>query len=175
MEITIRTAGTADAAIIADLSRKTFYETFAADNSPENMDKFMNETFTREKLMEEVGAAGNYFILALEGDKPLGYVRMRDGKQLPELEGKKAIEIARIYADKAAIGKGIGSALMKKSLELAAGLDREIVWLGVWEHNHRAIGFYKKWGFERFATHVFNLGNDSQTDWLMMRTVNSAG
>ena len=77
-EISIREATKEDAGLIADLSRQTFYDTFAAENTAENMDKFMNETFTREKLMAEVGAGGNTFLLAYQGDEVLGYVRLRE-------------------------------------------------------------------------------------------------
>ncbi|RYZ48514.1 MAG: hypothetical protein EOO14_21995, partial [Chitinophagaceae bacterium] len=55
MNITLRYATTEDAALVADISRQTFYDTFAADNTPENMDKFLSEQFTRGKLMLEVG------------------------------------------------------------------------------------------------------------------------
>jgi diamine N-acetyltransferase len=60
---------------------------------------------------------------------------------------------------------------MEKSLAIAKELKKDIVWLGVWEHNQRAIDFYTKWGFEKFGTHVFQLGDDPQTDWLMKKNV----
>jgi diamine N-acetyltransferase len=171
MSITIRFAGVSDAALIAELSRQTFYETFAAANSKENMDKFMNEQFTTEKLMEEVGAPDNIFFLAMENEEVLGYARLRENNKPPELGNANTIEIARIYAVTNSIGKGVGKALMQKSLDIAAGLKKDTVWLGVWEHNKRAIDFYTKWGFEKFHTHVFMLGDDPQTDWLMKKSI----
>jgi ribosomal protein S18 acetylase RimI-like enzyme len=69
------------------------------------------------------------------------------------------------------IGKGIGSALLQNCIDMAKEINREIIWLGVWEHNYRAIYFYTKWGFEKFAEHDFVLGNDVQTDWLMKRSL----
>ena len=60
---------------------------------------------------------------------------------------------------------------MQKCIEIAKSGNREIVWLGVWEKNKRAIEFYKKWGFEKFADHDFILGNDVQKDWLMKKTL----
>ena len=169
--LTIRYAVPADAALIADLSRQTFYETFASFNSKENMDMFMNEQFAREILMKEVAAPGNIFFLAMEGEEPLGYVRLRENNNPPELNGINAIEIARIYAVTAAIGKGIGKTLMQECIRVALERKKELVWLGVWENNQRAIDFYTRWGFEKFATHVFMLGNDAQTDWLMKKTL----
>lgn len=173
MSLTIRLATAGDAAVIADLSRTTFYESFAADNTKEDMDKFMNEVFTREALIKEVGAPGNIFILAEDGDQVVGYARLRESNKPPELGEASTLEIARIYAATNSIGKGVGKALMEKSLAIAKELKKDIVWLGVWEHNRRAIDFYTKWGFEKFSTHVFQLGDDPQTDWLMKKVLSS--
>ena len=169
--IRIRHAETADAELIADMSRQTFYDTFAAVNTKEDMDKFMNEQFNRESLIKEVGAPGNIFLLAYDGEAPLGYVRMRDGEKRSEFNNPSAVEIARIYATHSSIGKGVGKALMQECIRIAKEMNRDIIWLGVWEKNDRAIEFYRKWGFEKFAEHDFVLGNDVQTDWLMCRKV----
>ncbi len=168
-EIIIRYASNDDAELIADLSRKTFYETFGYVNTKENMDKFMNEQFSREMLIREVSEPGNTFLLAFDGDIPVGYVRMREGRKFPEFEDKDSIEIVRIYAVNTYIGMGIGKQLMRQCIFIAKELKKEIIWLGVWEKNPRAIAFYAKWGFEKFAEHNFLLGDDLQKDWLMMK------
>jgi diamine N-acetyltransferase len=166
MDIIIRVATPADAEIIADMSRQTFYETFVADNAKEDMDKFMNEQFTKDALMEEVGAEGNVFFLAVLNDEPVGYARLRNENVEPLTN---SIEIARIYAATKLIGKGVGKALMNACIEMAKKLDKQFIWLGVWEKNSRAIRFYEKFGFEKFSEHEFLLGNDAQTDWLMKK------
>jgi diamine N-acetyltransferase len=166
MNITTREATVADAKTIADLSRQTFYETFAADNAKEDMDKFMNEQFTEEALIAEVGTEGNIFLLAFAGDEIAGYARMREN-ETDILTN--SIEIARIYAATKMIGKGIGKALMDECLRFAEGKKKNYIWLGVWEKNQRAIDFYRKYGFEKFGDHEFLLGNDLQIDWLMKK------
>jgi diamine N-acetyltransferase len=170
-KFTIRIATSEDAALIADLSRVTFYETFVGQNTQENMDKFMNEQFTRENLMKEVGAEHNIFLVAgLEGET-VGYARLRDVPNPPELNGLTSIELARIYSVQSRIGKGVGSALMEKCIEVAAQQKKQVIWLGVWEKNQHAISFYERWGFEKFSEHEFILGDDVQTDWLMRRII----
>lgn len=168
-EILIRYASAEDAELIADLSRKTFYETFGYVNTKENMDKFMNEQFTHEKLMKEVTEPGNTFLIAYDGDQPVGYARMREGQKFPEFNDKDSIEIARIYVVNTSIGTGVGQQLMRQCIFIAKELKKEIIWLGVWEKNPRAIGFYSKWGFEKFNEHNFLLGDDLQKDWLLMK------
>lgn len=168
-EFLIRIATVEDKAVIAKLSRITFLETFAPCNRQENMDLFMQEQFYPELLESEVGAPGHQFLLALKGREPVGYAFLREGKYPGDTENRSAIEIARIYTIQALTGRGVGAALMKRCLQIARENQKETVWLGVWEHNHRAIAFYRKWGFHKFGTHFFRLGNERQTDWLMKK------
>lgn len=171
-EVKIRIAGLEDAELIADMSRQTFYDTFAAFNSPENMDIFMSESFSRDALIKEVGAPGNIFLLAYDGYNPVGYARLRENNNPPELHDLPALEIGRIYSSSGRIGKGVGRALMEQCLDIAKEKKCKAVWLGVWEENLRAIHFYIKWGFEKFGEHIFMLGKDPQQDWLMKKIIN---
>lgn len=194
--IWIRLAGPADAALVADISRRTFIDSFGAHNTKENMDLFLSQQFTREMQMAEVGAPGRIFLLAFCGDEPAGYASMREGNPLPlssadspgpeassahpyaresaasaHPAGTDAIEILQIYSEQNMIGKGVGKALMERCLEVGRERNNEWIWLGVWEHNSRAIAFYRKFGFERFGEHVFMVGHDPQTDWWMNRKI----
>lgn len=171
MGIEIKTAGKAEAELIAELSRQTFYDSFAAQNTKEDMDEFMNNVFTKKALVEEVDREGNIFFLAYFDGKVAGYARMREGESRVEFASKPSIEIARIYATKECIGRGIGSALMEKCTQVAIERDKKILWLGVWEYNINAINFYTKWGFEKFGEHDFVLGKDVQRDWLMWKSL----
>ncbi len=60
---------------------------------------------------------------------------------------------------------------MEQCIAVASQKQKEVIWLGVWKQNHSAISFYHKWGFEKFSTHQFILGDDVQTDWLMKKTL----
>ena len=171
MNLTIRYATKQDAELIADISRQTFYDTFAADNTPEDMDKFLREQFTKGRLMLEVGARDNTFLLAYDGEVVAGYVKLRDARRPPALVFTSALEIARLYTIRSFIGKGVGRLLMQTSLDIARERNKKVVWLGVWEKNQRAIDFYIKWGFRKFAETDFLLGDDVQRDWLMKKEV----
>jgi diamine N-acetyltransferase len=166
-----RVAGITDAKLIADLSRKTFYDAFAKDNTVADMDQFMNEVFTRESLIKEVEEEDGIFLLAFINDEAVGYVRMREKNSENIMADVNAIEIARIYATQESVGKGVGKALMEHCIKIALEQKRDVIWLGVWEKNERAIAFYNKHGFEKFGEHVFLLGSDPQTDWLMKKVL----
>jgi len=169
--ISIRMASESDAELIADLSRETFYESFAEENTVENMDKFMSEQFTRQKLIDEVKQPWYLFFIAYLEDEPVGYLKLREGSTPMQLESRSSIEIARIYSVRKMIGKGVGKKLMQTCHEVARQKGKKTLWLGVWKQNHRAIDFYTSWGFEIFSEHEFILGDDVQTDWLMKKEI----
>ena len=168
-QIIIREATIYDAGTIADLSRSTFYDTFASDNTEEDMILFMTRQFTRDALVAEVGMKSNTFSLAYKGGVLAGYVKLRESKGPLELKGTSMLEIARIYVVKSMLGQGIGQALMQYSIDVARSKQKAVVWLAVWEKNERAIKFYTRWGFETFSKQVFVLGTDLQNDWIMKK------
>ena len=171
MNLKLCAATQADALLIADISHQTFYDTFAEDNTKEDMEKFLNEQFTKGRLMMEVGAPENSFLLAYADDQIAGYLKLRDAKVPVELKNIPSLEIARLYVLKDFLGKGIGAALMQASIDAAKAKEKSVVWLGVWEKNTRAIEFYRRWGFQKFGEWDFLLGDDLQRDWLMKREV----
>ena len=129
----------------------------------------MGDVFTCEALEKEVGLPGNIFMIAYRNNKVAGYVKLKDKSSLPGDDRNNAMEIARFYATREMLGKGVGSAMMRASVNLARQAKKRCLWLGVWEHNKRAIDFYTGWGFEKIGSHFFMLGDDKQTDWLMKK------
>ena len=84
------------------------------------------------------------------------------------------VELQRLYVDRTAMGRGVGAALMRATLDAARSAGYRTLWLGVWERNARAISFYERWQFETVGDHVFRLGSDHQTDLIMARRVAGA-
>lgn len=171
MDIHIRYATPEDAKLIADLSHQTFYEAFAAQNTKENMEKFLSQQFTKGKLILEVGAPGNTFLLAYQGQEAVGYTKLRENTEPKSLGITPAFEIARLYVVEQMIGKGVGKLLMQTIFDIARQRNIPAVWLSVWEKNKRALNFYNYWGFEKFDETLFVLGDDIQNDWLMKKFV----
>lgn len=149
------------------IGRQTFYETFSTGNTQENMQKYLDERFSIEKLTAELNDKNAIFYFAQLENKIVGYLKINFGDSQTELKDDKSLEIERIYVLKEFQGKKIGQILYDKAIEIAKQKDADYIWLGVWEENPRAIKFYKKNGFIEFDKHIFKLGNDEQTDIMM--------
>ena len=163
----IRYGNADDATMLSKLGAKTFYDTFAKDNTPENISLYMERSFSTEIQLNELSQNDIIFLIAeLEGE-PIGYAKLKMKSNDESIEGAKAVEIERIYASQEYIGKGISKELMKACINEARQRGCDSVWLGVWEKNQRAIDFYTKWGLKEVGTHIFMLGNDPQKDFIM--------
>ncbi|HZH86638.1 MAG TPA: GNAT family N-acetyltransferase [Brumimicrobium sp.] len=149
------------------IGRQTFYETFSTGNTQENMQKYLDERFSIEKLTAELNDKNAIFYFAQLENKIVGYLKINFGDSQTELKDDKSLEIERIYVLKEFQGKKIGQILYDKAIEIAKQKDADYIWLGVWEENPRAIKFYKKNGFVEFDKHIFKLGNNEQTDIMM--------
>lgn len=133
------------------------------------MAHYLETGFSRERVAAELSNADSEFHLAYQGDQLIGYLKINHGPAQSELKDGTALEIERIYVLKAWQGLKIGQLFYEKAIEIARARQYAYVWLGVWEENEKAIGFYKRNGFVEFDKHLFKLGDDIQTDIMMRR------
>lgn len=165
----IRQATVADAGMLAQLAARTFYYAFADMNTPENMQAYMSKAFTVTQLTAELSDPLARFLIAEVDGVPSGYAKLLAGPPPACVMGAKPIELVRLYVDQKFQGSGIANDLMQASFDEARSLGHRAIYLGVWEHNHRAQSFYFRWNFRVIGNHIFQMGSDAQLDWLMER------
>lgn len=153
------------------ISIKTFEETFQDKCAPTDLSNFLKNAYSFEKLNSEFQNKESFFYFAEQNAEIVGYLKLNWGKAQTESLVENALELERIYILAKSQGKQIGQLLLARALQIAKNKNSDTIWLGVWEHNQRAISFYKKNGFEQFSSHIFPLGNDMQTDLLMKKTI----
>jgi diamine N-acetyltransferase len=157
---------------LQNIARQTFYETFIAVNTEENVNKYLDESFSEAKLTAELNDRNSEFYFATINDNIIGYLKVNFGPSQTELKDDKAMEIERIYVIREFHGKKAGQLLFEKAVEIAHQKKAEYIWLGVWEKNIRALTFYRKNGFYEFDRHIFKLGDEKQTDLMMKIELN---
>ncbi len=173
--LTIRLATPSDNVLLAQLGAETFSDAFAAENAPEDMELYLKRSFSREIQASELADQSSAFLIAQRDGEAVGYSRIRNSRPAGGITADRPVEIVRIYARTAWIGRGVGSALIQGCLQQARTRGSDVIWLDVWEENARAIKFYEKWGFAQIGTQPFRLGNDIQNDLLMARPVATLG
>ena len=170
-DLTIRRANPEDAGLLAELGARTFSETFAADNSPEDMAAYLAASFNPAQQTAELNDPASTFFIAEVGGLAAGYAQLHAGEPAEGVEGPQPVELVRLYVSREWLGRGVGEALMRACVDGARRAGHGTMWLGVWERNGRAQAFYRKWNFRAVGEHVFHLGSDPQRDILMERAV----
>ncbi|EAC4040923.1 GNAT family N-acetyltransferase [Listeria monocytogenes] len=158
-----------DSQALLEISYKTFDETFRVQNKPENMDAYLKTNFTAKKLSDELKKPHSYFYFAFHQEAIAGYLKLNIGDAQTEEIAGNTIEIERIYVLKSFQKKGLGKELFNQAIEIAKEVGAEKIWLGVWEKNKNAIQFYEKLGFIKNGQHDFFMGDDCQTDIIMIK------
>jgi len=169
--VTIRKVETTELDRLVQFSRQTFYEFFAHLNDPNQFEAYTAVHFAPEKMLGELTNTDSAFYFALAGDEIAGYIKLNENDAQIEFKEDKGLELERIYVSGQHHGKKIGKQLLQFAIQTAASKQKDFIWLGVWEHNPNAIGFYRHHGFEVCGSHEFVLGDDRQIDLLMKKAL----
>lgn len=169
----IRLATPDDAAALAELGARTFAHSFAHSCSAADLAAFLAATYTPAHQRAELAdPAVRLFVAELPERAALaGFAMLREASAPPCIAGPRPIALARLYARNDLLGRGIGARLLEVCARDAHGRGFRTLWLGVWEHNHRARAFYVRHGFRDVGSHAFRIGADAQTDRIMERAL----
>lgn len=157
----------ADLQALQEISRQTFFDTFGAVNSDEDMNQYLEVNLSLDQLTEELNNPSTSFFFAKSNNEILAYLKLNEAEAQTEKREVPSIEIERIYVRKEYQNRGVGQFLLDFSFQLTKDKKMKLIWLGVWEHNVSAIRFYERNQFQLFGKHSFILGSDEQTDLLM--------
>lgn len=157
------------------IGRETFVQTFAHNNDPHELGRYVAEAFAAEQVQAELANPDSFFYLLTDAaGTDLGYLKVNLAPAFTEaVDLENALEVQRIYLLRAAQGQGAGRLLMDQALAVAREHGLSHLWLGVWEHNLGALEFYRRSGFAAFGRHTFMFGDEAQTDVLMRRELSS--
>ncbi|CEG21252.1 Protease synthase and sporulation negative regulatory protein PAI 1 [Planococcus massiliensis] len=153
------------------ISIETFTDTFQEQNSPEHLQAYLEKAYYLEKLEEELANPLSHFFFIYSGQELAGYLKINTGSAQTEEMDEDTLEIERIYVRTKFHKHGLGRQLMQKAIDFALQSGKQKIWLGVWEENENAIGFYQKKGFVQIGTHSFFMGDDEQVDLIMAKNL----
>ncbi|MES3032599.1 MAG: GNAT family N-acetyltransferase [Gemmatimonadota bacterium] len=165
----IRLATPQDAEALANIGARTFSDTFAADNTPEDLALFLDATYGEAQQRAELADPRLTYLVAERDGVVAGFALLRRGKEAPGVTDPTAVELQRLYVERAWHGSGLGKALMAACQQAARDEGAAVLWLGVWERNAKALRFYAAQGFEAVGSQTFTLGTDPQVDIVMQR------
>ena len=167
----LRIARRGDAQRLSSLAERTFRDTFGAVNTAANMDLHCKDSYGEAIQEAEILNPKMATLLFEDKGALVGFAQLRWGGAPQCISAASPGEIQRLYVGKDWHGKGAAQELMSACLGEMEARGSDVVWLGVWERNPRAIAFYRKSGFVDAGEIAFPLGRDLQRDIVMFRPV----
>lgn len=167
MPTTFRECSEPDLDALVSISKETFVAAFEKDNDPVDFQAYVQKAFSPEKMASELSNQDTYFYFAEDDGALAGYFKLNVGQAQTDVHDTDSMEIERIYVLEGHQGKRIGASMLQEIIRLGRRMDKRYIWLGVWEHNLKAIRFYQRHHFQKFGEHPYYIGNDEQTDWLL--------
>lgn len=166
-EVRIRPATARDAGELADLGTRTFLEAYGDANDPADLAAYIADTYTEHLIAAAIREQAVSYLIAEADGRAVGFAKLVDGSTSPEVDAAHPAELEQLYVVGWRHGGGVGTALLEACITQARERGCDVLWLGVWEDNQRAIGFYRRLGFVQVGSHTFRLGAQAQTDVLM--------
>lgn len=151
MDIHIRDATPSDAAALAAIGIATMSQhEMSAARYAEDIARFSGAVY-----VAEVRAA------------VVGYIMLRTDEHPAIVEARSPLQVWRLYVLPEFHGKGVAASLMTRALDHAHLGKHDSVWLGVSEHNDRAIAFYVEQGFRALGMSRLHGGAEPHDDLIM--------
>lgn len=165
----LRRARPADAPRLAVFAEQIFRATFGSQCTTADLNLHCQLSYSEAIQAREIAAADWTTLLCEDGPDLAGFAQVRVGPAPACVSARAPGEIHRFYVVPAWQGRGVAQTLMRACLAELQARGTDVVWLGVFERNPRAIAFYRKFGFAPAGTHVFHVGHDPQRDLILSR------
>lgn len=163
--ITYRDATPDDAGALAAFARASFIDTFGHLYPPQDLTDFLEASHTPALYAGYARDPSLHLRVATQNGEIVGYSKT-GAVELHVDDAARCRELHRLYVDVSVKGAGVAKALMDELLAWSRGEGAAALYLGVWENNHRAQAFYKRYGFAHIGEHDFMVGHTRDRDFI---------
>lgn len=171
----IRTAENSDVRALSLLAIETYCDAFGHTFSSADLTAHLEKNLSPECFLRILN--DDTVLVAAEEDRLVGYVQFGAVKPIvTETQGGDH-ELRRLYVHHSHQNQEIGTRLMEAALGHPRMKNAENIYLDVWEHNHGAQRFYRRYGFEVIGTRSFDVESGAETslDLIMIRRSSPQG
>ena len=163
-----------DEAALSLIGQATFLETFAGVLGGKDIVAHCAQAHAPELYRTWLADPGYaLWLVELSPDQaPIGFMVVAL-PQLPLPDTAGDLELKRIYLLSKFQGGGLGRQLVSAAIAHSRSVHARRLLLGVYAHNHSAIGFYERFGFHKIGARKFSVGGKDYDDNIMGMSLNT--
>ena len=179
MTWSIRAAEAGEAPQLAAFAAMLFRQAYGITHPEPTLSEYLTDSFAIPRFSRTLEDPASTILLVVSTSGCwIGYAELHLGAPTATttvltrtLPGTAPIEIVRFYVDQEWHGQGVAQSLMGACEERARMSDGDALWLQAWQQAPRALGFYRKAGFEVYGTAVFTFGERADGDFILARGI----
>ncbi len=169
--IPIRPARLSDDTRIAAFMRQVFEETYGSSIPPRTLARYFEEHLSPKAMARDIAQPRSVLLIAAAGNAIHGSGRLI-WREPPDCVAQPgAIELGRFYVAADRRGTGLAQALLAACERAASGMRATHVWLCAWEHNSRALAFYRRSGYAIAGKATIMVGNIAFQDHVLLKAL----
>lgn len=166
-DLILRPAINADAAALSRLGTDSFVAKFGYLYTKRDLATFLEDAHSPASVERQIADPHLAICLAQRGGELVGYCTLSFRSGFPEhAQGRRPVELKRLYTAPGETGGGIGAELMAWALATARQHGADEMQLSVWNANEGAQRFYARHGFAKVADVTFRVGEQLDEEFL---------
>ncbi len=171
MNFTFHDVDRAQLSRLGKLGAELFIDTFGHLYSSEDLNAFLIKVYSVDALQQDLDN-GRRIVIASDGSEWIGYCKMGPLGLPIDTQGRQALELKQMYVSRPYHGRGVADGLMQEFLSWAENHGAEDLYISCWSENHRALAFYRRYGFQEVAAYTFWVGQHADDERILKCSLN---
>jgi GNAT superfamily N-acetyltransferase len=159
----VRFATLADVEDMRRIAEGTWWETYSAILSQEQIAFMLAELYAIDTISEQIKTGSQHYLLLMEDDKAVAFAAYA-----PRVESKDTYKLHKLYCLPQTQGKGYGKILMDAVINNIKASGGQVLELNVNRYN-KALVFYEKMGFRTIREEDVPIGPYWMNDYVMCK------
>ena len=159
--VRLRLAKPEDVLCLSVLAMQVFLDTYATEGIRPEIAREVLYSYSQEVFAAAVADPESRVCIAELAGNLIGFAQVTLGAMHDLAPAGRQAELLRLYVQEPFTGKHVGTMLLSQAEYLASQGGASVLWLTPWVHNHRALAFYLRRGYEDFGLTYFTFQGES--------------
>ncbi|MDO9075779.1 MAG: GNAT family N-acetyltransferase [Rubrivivax sp.] len=159
--LVLRPASVPDALCLSVLATQVFLDTYATRGIRPAIAREVSSAYAEPAFARAIADDRTRLCVAELDGHLIGFAQVTVGATQERVPGDAPSELLRLYVQEPFTGKQVGTRLLAEAERLAAAAGSQVLWLTPWVHNHRALAFYARRGYEDLGRTWFTFEGES--------------
>ena len=172
--VTVRSAVPEDALCLSVLAMQVFLDTYATQGIRPAIAREVVSAYSQQTFIQAIGSPHASLLCAERAGHLVGFAHVTFGAAHVLAPAGVQAELLRLYVQEPFTGQGVGTLLLAQAEQVAGRAGASVLWLTPWAHNHRALQFYARRGYQDHGLTHFVIEGESYENRVCAKLLGAA-